>query len=106
MGLQSPAEKGCRSVTRNSDGTALWDEGIRFSSEIKGAAMIYRKNLPGWERAMRLLGGAVMIACGLLGLPGTPIGYLIAGAGAMTAATGFFGFCPMCAMVGRRLQSP
>jgi hypothetical protein len=62
--------------------------------------MFYRKNLPGWERAMRVVGGAGMIACG------TPIGYLIAAAGVVTAMTGFFGFCPMCAMVGRRLPSP
>ncbi len=30
--------------------------------------MLYRKNLPGWERAMRTIGGVVMVACGLLGL--------------------------------------
>ena len=68
--------------------------------------MFYRKNLPGWERAMRLVGGAAMIAYGLLGLPGMAVGYLIAGAGAMAIMTGFIGFCPMCAMVGRRLPSP
>jgi hypothetical protein len=64
--------------------------------------MFYRKNLPGWERAMRAIGGAVMIAYGLFGMPGTMAGYVIAGAGAVTVLTGFFGFCPMCAMVGRR----
>ena len=77
--------------------------------------MFYRKNLPGWERAMRSVGGVVMIAYGLLGLlgmpgllsmPGTMAGYLIAGTGAVAVLTGFFGFCPMCAMVGRRLPSP
>lgn len=68
--------------------------------------MLYRKNLPGWERAVRVLGGAVMIGYGLIGLQGAPIGYLIAGAGVVTAMTGFFGFCPMCAMAGRRLPSP
>jgi hypothetical protein len=47
-----------------------------------------------------------MIACGLWGLPGMPVGYLLAGAGAVAIMTGFFGFCPMCAMVGRRLPSP
>jgi Protein of unknown function (DUF2892) len=67
--------------------------------------MFYRKNLPGWERAMRVAGGAGMVACGLLGLFGMPIGYLIAGAGLVTALTGFVGFCPMCAMVGRTLPS-
>ena len=64
--------------------------------------MFYGKNLPGWER---VVGGAAMVACGLLGLSGMPIGYLIAGAGLVTALTGFVGFCPMCAMVGRKLSS-
>ena len=74
--------------------------------------MFYRKNLPGWERAMRMIGGVAMIAYGLLGMPGllsTPgamAGYLIAGTGAVAILTGFFGFCPMCAMVGRKLPSP
>ena len=74
--------------------------------------MFYRKNLPGWERAMRSVGGVVMIAYGLFGMPGLPgtpgamAGYLIAGTGAVVILTGFFGFCPMCAMVGRRLPSP
>ena len=63
--------------------------------------MLYRKNLPGWERAMRVIGGVVMIVYGL-----ATAGYLMAGAGAVVIATGFFGFCPMCAMVGRRLPSP
>jgi DUF2892 family protein len=65
--------------------------------------MFYRKNLPGWERAMRSVAGVGMIAYGLLGMPA---GYLIAGTGVVAIATGFFGFCPMCAMVGRRLPSP
>jgi hypothetical protein len=68
--------------------------------------MFYRKNLPGWERAMRTIGGVVMIAYGLLGMAGTTAGYLIAATGAVAMTTGFFGFCPMCAMVGRRLPSP
>ena len=80
--------------------------------------MFYRKNLPGWERAMRTIGGVVMVAYGLLGMsgllampgllgmPGTMAGYLIAGTGVVAALTGFFGFCPMCAMVGRKLPSP
>ena len=74
--------------------------------------MFYRKNLPGWERAVRSVGGVVMIAYGLLGMPGllsvpgTMAGYLIAGTGAVAVLTGFIGFCPMCAMVGRRLPSP
>jgi hypothetical protein len=68
--------------------------------------MFYRKNLPGWERALRTVGGVGMIAYGLFGMPGTTAGYVIAGAGAIAILTGFFGFCPMCAMVGRRLPAP
>jgi hypothetical protein len=74
--------------------------------------MFYRKNLPGWERAMRTIGGVAMIAYGLFGvpgllsMPGAMASYLIAGTGAVAILTGFFGFCPMCAMVGRRLSSP
>ena len=68
--------------------------------------MLYRKNLPGWERAMRVVGGVMMIGYGLMAISGTMTGYLIAGTGAVAIATGFFGFCPMCAMVGRRLPSP
>ena len=68
--------------------------------------MFCRKNLPGWERAVRTIGGVVMIGYGLLGMPGTMAGYLIAGTGVVAILTGFFGFCPMCAMVGRKLPSP
>jgi hypothetical protein len=45
-----------------------------------------------------------MIACGLLGLKGMPVGYLIAGIGVMTVLTGFFGYCPACAIAGRKLN--
>jgi len=105
MGLRLPFEKIAGGANRNPGWAALSGENNRFSRQIKGVIMFYRKNLPGWERAARVLGGAAMIACGFLGLPGLPIGYLIAGAGVVTAMTGFFGFCPMCAMAGRRLPS-
>ena len=68
--------------------------------------MIFRKNLPGWERTMRVVLGAIMIGYGLVGLPAGPLGYAIAAGGAIAIVTGFFGFCPMCAMVGRKLPSP
>jgi DUF2892 family protein len=68
--------------------------------------MLYRKNLPGWERAVRVVAGIGMIGYGLLGMPGGTAGYLVAGTGAVALLSGFFGFCPMCAMVGRRLPSP
>ena len=68
--------------------------------------MLYRKNLPGWERAVRTIAGVAMIGYGLIGLPGAMAGYLIAGTGVIALLSGFLGFCPMCAMAGRRLPSP
>lgn len=68
--------------------------------------MFYRKNLPGWERAMRAVGGIMMIAYGRMAMSGAMPGYLLVGTGVVAIATGIFGFCPMCAMVGRRLPSP
>lgn len=62
------------------------------------------KNVPGYERALRLaLGGTTAIAALLLG-EGSALALGVA-AGVTFALTGVFGFCPMCAMVGRRLPS-
>jgi hypothetical protein len=74
-------------------------------SNKKGIFMFYRKNLPGWERAMRVVAGIAVISLGLAGFSGTALGYVIAASGAVAILTGFFGFCPMCAMVGRKLPS-
>jgi hypothetical protein len=67
--------------------------------------MWYRKNIPGWERALRVLMAIAMIGYGLTALS-APMGYLMAAAGLMAGLTGFIGFCPACAMVGRRLPEP
>ena len=66
--------------------------------------MFYQKNLPLWERGVRVMMGLAMAAAGVLGLHGGLAGYGLAAAGAMAAATGFIGFCPACAMVGRKLK--
>ena len=68
--------------------------------------MFHRKNLPGWERALRAIAGIALIVWGLLAFPAAPLGYAVAASGATTILTGFFGFCPMCAMVGRKPPSP
>ncbi len=65
--------------------------------------MIYTKNVPTKERLARGLGGAALIACGLIGMKGLPLGYVLAGSGLFTVLTGFVGFCPMCALAGRRI---
>lgn len=63
--------------------------------------MFFRKNLPGWERTIRLFAGAAIAACGLYWFGLTPAGYALAAAGGFTALTALFGFCPACAMIGR-----
>jgi hypothetical protein len=61
-----------------------------------------QRNLPAWERAARL-GGALLLACaGLLWLPaGWPVA-LALGSALVLGLTGVFGFCPACAMAGRK----
>jgi hypothetical protein len=61
-----------------------------------------QRNLPAWERAFRL-GGALLLACvGLLWLPaGWPMA-LALGSALVMGLTGVIGFCPACALVGRR----
>ncbi|MEI9429707.1 YgaP family membrane protein [Mesorhizobium sp. Cs1299R1N3] len=64
--------------------------------------MFYKKNLPLWERLVRLLAAAVMGSCAAH-FWGTPVGYTWAVGGVGMALTSVFGFCPMCAMAGRRI---
>lgn len=66
--------------------------------------MWYQKNLPGWERGLRVAAGLAMAVCGLWGLQGMALGWLLAASGAFVGLTGFVGFCPACAMAGRRLD--
>ena len=63
--------------------------------------MLYRKNLYSWEQMLRLIGGVAMAGGGLWFLPGWP-GYVVAAIGVATAVTGIFGYCPACAMIGRK----
>ncbi len=64
--------------------------------------MLYRKNVGPVERGLRIAAAAGLIAAGAIGLPGSPLGYVLIASGAMAAVTGFVGFCPACAMIGRK----
>ena len=66
--------------------------------------MLYRKNIYQWEQGLRIVAGAAMAGWGLFFAGGSLLGYLIAASGAFLAVTGFVGWCPACAMVGRRLK--
>jgi hypothetical protein len=65
---------------------------------------LYVKNVPPAERTLRLLVSAVVVLLALVYLadPWRPI---VAASGAGFALTGVLGFCPACALIGRRLRA-
>jgi hypothetical protein len=65
--------------------------------------MFYVKNVPGWERLLRGITGAALVIYAMMALDGTAAWLAIAGAAGLVLS-GIFGFCPACAMVGRRLK--
>jgi ABC-type nitrate/sulfonate/bicarbonate transport system permease component len=81
---------------------------------MKESAMLstlYPKNVPNIERGLRIVIGFVLI---VLALYGTPligdVAPVVAGLLILSAiglvVTGFIGWCPACAMVGRKLKTP
>lgn len=66
--------------------------------------MFYLKNVRNWERILRIVMG--MMALVFAGINWGSSGLAVGAGfmGAMLAMTGLFGFCPMCAMVGRKLD--
>lgn len=63
-----------------------------------------KRNLPVWERALRVVSALALIA---IGLSGWLTSTLLLGVWAIAltlAVTGLFGFCPACALVGRKLE--
>jgi Protein of unknown function (DUF2892) len=69
--------------------------------------MLYRKNMGFREGWARVIGGALIVACSLTQIGPTPLGLVLAIGGALAALTGLVGFCPACAMAGRKsLEGP
>lgn len=69
--------------------------------------MFFAKNLPGPERALRIALGLGLIFLGMLYFEGglkSRAGMVSAGSGLIAIATGFVGFCPACALLGRKLD--
>lgn len=66
--------------------------------------MLYIKNIPVWERVIRVAMGVGLVAAAVIHFGSTPMGWGAGAMGVMAAMSGAFGFCPACAMVGRRLQ--
>lgn len=69
--------------------------------------MIYHKNVPTLERALRIAAGAGMILFAILGAQVfgalAPVaGFLLIASAAFMIVTGYIGWCPACWMVGRK----
>jgi hypothetical protein len=67
--------------------------------------MLYAKNLPSFERVFRITVGIGLTLWGMLylhGASGSLWGLITAGSGLGVVLTGLVGFCPACAMVGRK----
>jgi hypothetical protein len=60
------------------------------------------KNVPATERIVRLLAAAAVAGWGVA--MGGPFGVTLLAGAAGFALTGLIGFCPMCALVGRKLK--
>lgn len=64
--------------------------------------MLYTKNLPLWERALRVAAGIIVIVLTLaMNLESWMSMLAIASAGTFLFF-GLVGFCPMCALAGRK----
>ncbi|VTZ27178.1 conserved hypothetical protein [Methylocella tundrae] len=66
--------------------------------------MFYVKNVPATERVLRVLMGVAALAAAVAYFGSTPIGWGVGAMGMMAAVTGLVGFCPACALVGRKLD--
>jgi fatty acid desaturase len=65
--------------------------------------MFYAKNVPAWERTLRIAMGLIALAFAAFSW-GSPLAVVVGLAGATLSMTGLAGFCPMCALVGRKLD--
>lgn len=66
--------------------------------------MFYVKNVPGWERVLRSVLGMLALAYAVMNWGGAGFAVAVGIVGAMLAMTGLIGFCPMCALAGRKLK--
>jgi hypothetical protein len=67
-------------------------------------AMMFKRNVPGWERVLRATCGVtLLVVAAVLPMTGWHLwAVLVGGAGLLGSAA--VGFCPACALAGRRLS--
>lgn len=71
--------------------------------------MFYPKNVPVWERTVRIVIGIVLVIIALadqalFGTPSLLRIVLLIGSAVFLVVTGFIGWCPACAMIGRKIK--
>ena len=65
--------------------------------------MLYlKRNLPMWERGGRLALAAILVAVALSGWPSAGLAWLAWATAATLGLSAAIGFCPACALAGRR----
>jgi hypothetical protein len=67
--------------------------------------MLYVKNVPPVERVIRVLMGVGLLAGAVLWLGMNTKGWIVGAMAVMAAMSGLIGWCPMCAMAGRKLDA-
>lgn len=67
--------------------------------------MFYIKNVPMAERILRAIIGIGLIGHVILGHPSMLASAISLASAVFVIVTGFLGWCPMCALVGRKIKS-
>lgn len=65
--------------------------------------MFYVKNVPSWERVLRIILSIMAIVFAVMSWGKSDLAVAAGVMSAILSMTGLMGFCPMCAMVGRKL---
>lgn len=66
--------------------------------------MFYVKNVPNWERVLRIILGIMALVFPVMSWGKSDLAVAAGVMSAILSMTGLMGFCPMCAMVGRKLD--
>lgn len=67
--------------------------------------MLYVKNVPPFERVIRVLMGVGLLFGAVMSLGPNAKGWIVGAMGMIAAVSGLIGWCPMCAVVGRKLDT-
>ena len=71
---------------------------------LKEILMFYTKNVTNMERAIRVILGVLALIFAAMNFGSSALAVGAGIVGAVLALTGLFGFCPMCALAGRKLD--